>query len=208
MLTKKGEVKENIPNQDKSRFSLEKWKFMVDAPFEVSANCCGIMKKAPAKKYEKETGKVPMIAMMAEESVLRENAWLKHGCNAFDAKRPKSNPMSFWTENDVLEYIYKNDLKICSVYGDVIPVDDQLSFADMGLEWDDRKQYMTTGCKRTGCMLCGFGLHLDKSPNRLEILKETHPKMYALIDVMQNNGVTFREAIEWMNEHGGTKINL
>jgi hypothetical protein len=35
------------------------------------------MKKKPAKKYEKETGRKPILATMAEESVLRTHAWLK-----------------------------------------------------------------------------------------------------------------------------------
>ena len=43
---------------------------------------------------------------MASESRLRKEQWLIHGCNAFDTKRPRSQPMSFWTEQDVLEYIY------------------------------------------------------------------------------------------------------
>lgn len=66
----------------------------------------------------------------------------------------------------------------------------------------------TTGCKRTGCMLCGFGCHLEKSPNRFEMLKETHPGMYRMLDVIKNNGITMREAIEWINEHGNMDIKL
>lgn len=57
-------------------------------------------------------------------------------------------------------------------------------------------------------MLCGFGCHLDKSPNRFELLKETHPGMYKLLDVVKNNGVTMREAIEWINQHGNMNIKL
>jgi hypothetical protein len=37
---------------------------------------------------------------------------------------------------------------------------------------------VTTGCTRTGCIFCGFGCHLDKSPSRFEMLKETHPRQY------------------------------
>ena len=116
--------------------------------------------------------------------------------------------MSFWTENDVLQYIAENNLSICSVYGDVVEdygeqVEGQLSFIAPCEE-----KYKTTGCKRTGCMLCGFGCHLEKSPNRFELLKETHPKMYGLLDVVKNNGVTMREAIQWTNEHGNLNIKL
>ena len=75
-----------------------------------------------------------MLGQMAAESLLRRQHWLNHGCNGFDMKRPTSNPMSFWTENDVLEYIYKNELPICSVYGKVIPEDAQLTFDDIGFD--------------------------------------------------------------------------
>lgn len=32
----------------------EKWKFLLDAPFEISSECCKYMKKNPAKEYERE----------------------------------------------------------------------------------------------------------------------------------------------------------
>ena len=73
---------------------------------------------------------------MAAESKLRTQVWLKQGCNAFDAKKAISNPMAFWTEQDVLLYIYQNHIPICSVYGDVIKeteVEGQLDFEDLGL---------------------------------------------------------------------------
>ena len=110
------------------------------------------MKKDPIHKYEKEHGTFGMTAQMADESKLRTQVWLINGCNAFDAKHPISNPMSFWTEDDVLEYIYKYKLPICSVYGEVVPATDQLTFDDMGFDTGDapRKKYTTTGCKRTG----------------------------------------------------------
>ena len=32
----------------------EKWKFMIDSPFLISDQCCNVMKKNPAKEYEKK----------------------------------------------------------------------------------------------------------------------------------------------------------
>ncbi len=46
----------------------EKWKFLVNAPFLISHKCCDIMKKNPAKKFEKATGLHPIVATMACES--------------------------------------------------------------------------------------------------------------------------------------------
>ena len=105
---KKGKATaENIPSKpDRSMFSCERYQFFLDAPFEISQHCCSVMKKAPAKAYSKRTKRQPMTAEMASESRLRTQIWLKQGCNAFDSKKPKSMPLSFWTEADILYYIY------------------------------------------------------------------------------------------------------
>ena len=196
-----------------SQFNQEKYKFFLDAPFEISDLCCDIMKKKPAHDYEKETGRKPIIATMASESVMRTQKWLQDGCNAFNVTRPHSNPMSFWTEQDVLLYIKENNLPICSVYGEVVTdyeamgqCENQMSFADFGIFYNERPLLKTTGCQRTGCVLCGFGCHLEKEPNRFQVLKETHPKFHNLLYILKNNGVTYAEAIDWVNEHGNMNI--
>ena len=150
----------------KSQYNCEKWKFLLDAPFGCSSECCTVMKKNPMKQYEKETGRVPIVATMASESRLRKEQWLIHGCNAFDAKRPRSQPMSFWTEQDVLQYIYTYKIPYAKeVYGDIYI--------------DENGKYKTTGADRTGCVFCMFGCHLEKEPNRFQKLAETHPKLYS-----------------------------
>ena len=212
MLTrdKNHPIKANIPNGDRSSFSQERYKFLLDAPFEISNKCCNVMKKEPAHRYTKETGRKPITAQMAAESRLRTQKWLQNGCNGFDMKSPISNPMSFWTENDVLQYIVEHEIKICSVYGEVVEdfgadIDGQMTLADYGF-FEKEKKYKTTGCDRTGCMLCGFGCHLEKSPTRFERLKETHEGMYRLLDRVENSGYTMRQAIDWTNEHGDMNI--
>lgn len=110
-------------NGTPSEFNCEKWCYLLDAPFKVSARCCNVMKKKPLKKYQKESGRVPMIATMADESRSRRAAWLKQGCNAFDKKAPSSQPMSFWTEDDVLQYLHDYQIPYASVYGDIVPCD-------------------------------------------------------------------------------------
>ena len=84
----------------------KKWYYLIDAPFKVSHRCCNVMKKEPAKRYEHETGRVPFIGTLAEESTLRQQSYLKTGCNAFEGNRPNSTPLGFWREQDILEYIY------------------------------------------------------------------------------------------------------
>ncbi len=205
-----GELKDSKDNY--SQFNQEKYKFFLDAPFEISDLCCDIMKKKPVHDYEKKTGRKPIIATMASESVIRTQKWLQDGCNAFNVTKPHSNPMSFWTEQDVLLYIKENNLPICSVYGEVVTdyeavgqCENQMSFADFGIFDKERPLLKTTGCQRTGCVLCGFGCHLEKESRFLR-LKETHPKFHNLLYILKNNGVTYAEAIDWVNEHGGFNI--
>lgn len=166
-----------------TRFDISKWKPLRDSDIPVSHKCCMVMKKTPAKMYEKETGKKPILATMADESALRATEWMKNGCNAFDKKRARSAPMSFWTEQDVLQYIKENNIPIASVYGDVVYKDDsdQMRIEDYGIDGCGTEKLCTTGCNRTGCIFCAFGAHLDErggGKSRFERLKETHPRQY------------------------------
>lgn len=152
-------------NGTNKAYSCAKWKFLLDAPFKISNQCCNVMKKGPSHKYFKDTGRRPLIATLAEESRLRTSQYLKQGCNGFENKIPTSTPMAFWTEQDILAYLKEFDVPYASVYGDIV--------------FDGK--YKTTGCERTGCMFCGYGCHLDKGINRFQRLKETHPKQYDYI---------------------------
>ncbi len=86
----------------KSRYCCKKWEYLLDAPFKVSEKCCDVMKKKPFKEFEKQTGKKAIIGVMAAESIARKTDWLKTGGNAFDNDRPKSMPLSPWTEQNIL----------------------------------------------------------------------------------------------------------
>lgn len=147
-----------------SRFCLAKWNYLKDSDIKISSQCCRIMKKTPAKKFEKESGLKPFIATMAAESNLRKQEYIKKGCNSFESKRPASTPLGFWTEQDILQYLVENNLPYCSVYGEI--------------KQDKNGKYYTTGAKRTGCMFCMFGVHNEKSPNKFELMRETHPKLH------------------------------
>lgn len=167
----------------KSQYNVEKWRFLLDADFNISHKCCDVMKKKPVKQYGKATGRKPIIATMASESRLRYQKWIQHGCNAFDIKEPKSQPLSFWTEQDVLHYIKEFNVPYAPVYVDIVPtsgdeqIEGQLTTFDILGEYDGTL-LKTTGCNRTGCIFCMFGCHLEKEPNRFQRLKETHPRQY------------------------------
>lgn len=177
-----GKVMKNLfTPENKGRFGCYKWKFLIDADFETSEECCNVMKKAPAKTYTKETGRKPILGTMADESSLRYSKWLKQGCNAFEGEAPTSQPLSFWTKQDVLRYIKKYNVPYCSVYGDIMvdgADDNQINLIDYLGCYEEEDKLKTTGCDRTGCIFCMFGCHLEKEPNRFQRLKETHPKQY------------------------------
>ena len=144
-------------------YSMSKWVWLRDSDIPISNQCCHVMKKKPSKQYEKETGRKPFIGTLASESRLRQTRWMQLGCNAFEGKRPTSQPLSFWTEQDILEYIHTYNIPYCSVYGDIVQEGENLK---------------TTKLDRSGCIFCMFGIMQDGCPNRFQRLKETHPRQY------------------------------
>lgn len=157
-----------------SAHNCENWAFLLDAPFLVSSECCRIMKKNTAHKYDVETKEKPIVATMADEGRRRFLTWTATGCNAFEGKRPMGKPMSFWTEQDVLRFIVERQLPYASVYGDIVASDGE---NDYDVPLVDCPLHCT-GCQRTGCMFCGFGAHLEKGENRFQRMKRTHPRHY------------------------------
>lgn len=176
-------------HENEYRKRYKKWKYLYKSDIPISEKCCDAMKKLPAKKYEKETGRKPILATMAEESTLRKNVWLQNGCNSFDSVRPKSQPMSFWTEQDVLEYIKRFDIPYSPIYGDIVQ--------------DEKGKWRTTGAARTGCMFCMFGAHLEKNPNRFQKMKVTHPKQYEFcMKPVSKGGLGLAEVLDYIGvEH-------
>ena len=165
------------------RFKLsKKYYYLADAPFKISNKCCHVMKREPIRYYENKTKRVPFLGIMADESLLRKNIYLKSGCNSFDSARPKSMPIGFWTEQDILQYIKKNNLELCSIYGDIVQ--------------DENGKLKTTGNNRTGCIWCMFGLQYDGEENRFQRLKITHPKLH---DYCMNK-LGMKEVLQFMNE--------
>ena len=160
-----------------SQFNKKKWlPLSQETTFRISHYCCNVMKKSPMGIYQRRTGLKPFIGTLAEESRMRTQAWVRHGCNSFEGHKQTSQPMSFWTEQDVLHYIKQEGLEICSVYGDILATD------DTGMMYEPipcvECNLKCTGCQRTGCVFCGFGVHLEKGETRFQRLAKTHPKQY------------------------------
>lgn len=168
---------------ERSQFNKEKYKPLVYLPIPISHYCCHEMKKKPMHRYQHANHLYPILGTMAEESRVRKQGWIRHGCNAFDSKDPKSQPLSFWTEQDVLAYIVRYDIQIASVYGDVVGVDDDgceynRETATFMMKWNLPCRLRCTGCQRTGCMFCLFGMHNEKGQTRFQRMAFTHPRQY------------------------------
>ena len=171
--------------REQGQYKMEKWKFLIDAPFKISNKCCNIMKKTPAHKFDKKTGLKPIIGTMACEGRQRRNDWLKNGCNSFDSTNPASKPMSFWRENDVLNYLVRYGLPYPSVYGEI--------------KQNEAGDYYTTGLSRTGCVFCGFGCHLEKEPNRFQQMKQTHPKLWEYcMKSVDKGGLGMKDVLDYI----------
>ena len=179
-INKKGEQVEF-----KKRYA--KYAHLVDSDFPISSYCCDVMKKRPASLFEKQTGRKVIVGTMASESTQRLQGWMKTGCNAFDSKKPKSKPLSFWTEQDIYHYIKKYNVPYCSIYGDIVVkqnvdgeniLEGQMNIIDYLGCHTEEDILTTTGCSRTGCIFCMFGCHREKEPTRFQRLKQTHPRQY------------------------------
>lgn len=181
-------------NGNKSQFNCENWRHLLDAPFAISDKCCYHMKKAPVFQYERKTGSHAIIGTMACESKLRLQSWMKAGCNGFESSRPTSQPMSFWLEQDVLQYLKLTGIPYAPIYGDIAGTTNKKGSPIL----------TTTGVARSGCMFCMFGVHLEPQPNRFQRMELTHPLQYDFCinklgcgAVMDFIGVPYR--------NGGTK---
>lgn len=127
------------------------------APFPISERCDDFLKKKPLDKYIKEHNfKYSFNGITYDESRMRRATLLRDGFNKMSSKTSlKSRPMGHWNTNDVLKYICDNDLEISDSYGEIIK---------------NKDGYDVTLFKRSGCYCCPCGCHMEKYPNRYQIL--------------------------------------
>jgi 3'-phosphoadenosine 5'-phosphosulfate sulfotransferase (PAPS reductase)/FAD synthetase len=159
-----------------------KWQFLVNAKFDVSEKCCEFLKKRPARMFEKQNKLFPIIGTSVNESRLRLQKYLTTGCNAFNVGRPASYPLSIWTNEDKWNFIRREKIPYCDIYD--------------------------KGETQTGCMICGFGCHLD---NRFERLEQNYNKAFSIGMNYKNKGVTYETAIKTVLEKtksGGLFFNI
>lgn len=146
------------------------------APFNVSDECCYYMKERPCDIYSKETKRSPYIGLMASEGGQRQKVLVRTGCNLYGTTVTRSCPFAIFSRQDILRLALDLGTPVPAIYGEIRQ---QL---DGTLE--------TTGAKRTGCSMCGFGIHIEKRPHRFDRLREENPKEWHF----------------WMYEQGWGKV--
>lgn len=167
----------------------KKWQFLVNADVKVTEKCCKILKKDPAKAFEKETGLSGFLGTTTEEGTLRKQSALKFGCNIYSDTRSLSRPMLIWTEKDVWAYIKRYDLPYCSIYDDQV-IDGVI----------------IPGEERTGCAYCGFGQHLEQKRtgmNKFQRLSYREPNRYkSFMDKLGYRSILRMVGIQLADEDG------
>lgn len=130
--------------------------------FKVSSKCCYYLKEKPCDDWAKEHNSVPFLGLMASEGGRREKSLMINGCNYFGKSTIRSCPFAIFNRNDILQLALDLNVPIPKIYGTI--------------ERDDNGNLYTTDAQRTGCSMCGFGIHLEKRPHRFDRLKESNPK--------------------------------
>lgn len=133
-------------------------------PFKVSSKCCEIMKERPCDIWAKENNSKPFLGLMASEGGRRQEALEEHGCNYFGKTTIRSAPFAPFLRNDLLQLALDLNVPIPEIYGRI--------------ERDPNGNLRTTGAQRTGCEMCGFGVHMEKRPHRFDKLYDRNPRAW------------------------------
>lgn len=130
--------------------------------FLVSDKCCYYLKERPCDIWAKEHNSVPYLGLMASEGGRRKKSLMMNGCNYFGVSTIRSAPFAIFERQDILQLALDLQVPVPKTYGEIIQ--------------DDNGTLHTTKAQRTGCSMCGFGIHLEKRPHRFDRLYETNPK--------------------------------
>lgn len=133
-------------------------------PFKVSSKCCEIMKEKPCDIWAKENNSKPFLGLMASEGGRRQEALEKNGCNYFGKTTIRSAPFAPFLRNDLLQLALDLDVPVPEIYGKILR--------------DPNGNLFTTGAQRTGCEMCGFGVHMEQRPHRFDKLYDRNPKAW------------------------------
>lgn len=146
--------------------------------FLVSDKCCYYLKEMPCEIYRKESGRWPYMGLMASEGGRREKALAVNGCNYISETTKRSCPFATFMRHDLLLLAMEMDAWYQDNY-DFFPgpkVDTIVPAIYGTIETDEKGLLYTTDAQRTGCSMCGFGIHMEERPHRFDLLWERNPK--------------------------------
>lgn len=153
--------------------------FCKTAPFKVSDHCCYYLKEKPCDDWAKEHNSVPYLGLMASEGGQREMGLMKNGCNYFGKSTIRSAPFAIFNRQDILQLALDLKTPIPEIYGTIEQLPSGVLY--------------TTKAQRTGCNMCGFGIHMESRPHRFDRLRDSNPKEW---DFWMNRCVTDPETGE------------
>lgn len=130
--------------------------------FKVSSKCCYYLKEKPCDDWAREHNSVPYLGLMASEGGRRAKSLRINGCNYFGASTIRSCPFAVFNRQDLLQLALDLKVPVPEIYGEIVRCEDGT--------------LRTTKAQRTGCSMCGFGIHLEKRPHRFDQLRERNPK--------------------------------
>lgn len=132
------------------------------APFKVSDQCCYWLKELPMQKYQQEHQIWPYLGLMQSEGGRRQYSLRMHGCNYIGKDTARSCPFNYFSRQDLLQLALDLGVHVPEIYGEIVR--------------DPDGTLRTTKAQRTGCSMCGFGIHLDTRPHHFDLLREQNPK--------------------------------
>lgn len=108
----------------------------------------------------------------------REKALAVNGCNYISEKTKRSCPFATFLRQDILTLAQEMDAwyhQHAHMFPG--PVLDTIVPAIYGeIRADEYGKLYTTDAQRTGCSMCGFGIHMEDRPHRFDLLWERNPK--------------------------------
>lgn len=89
-----------------------------------------------------------------------------HGCNYISPGTKRSCPFAIFSRQDLLQLALDLKVPVPEIYGEIVR--------------DPDGTLRTTKAQRTGCSMCGFGVHLENRPHRFDYLWQQNPKEWEM----------------------------
>lgn len=163
--------------------------------FKVSSKCCYYLKEKPCEDWAKEHNSVPYLGLMASEGGRRAKSLKINGCNYFGKSTIRSALFAIFKRQDLLQLAMDLNVPVPEIYGKIERKPDGTLY--------------TTKAQRTGCSMCGFGIHMEKRPHRFDLLRERNEKEWAFWMYEMGWGhVLDYIGVDWENKYISTGEQL